>query len=685
MPEREAAGKPADGSIMTTPEGAPRDGSSSSSEPRCNIAQPSGREFHQLAESISHLAWMANADGWIFWYNRRWYEYTGTTPEQMEGWGWQSVHLPEELPNVIKAWETAIRTGEPFEMTFPLRGADGVYRPFLTRATPLKDADGKVVRWFGTNTDISEQKQTEFAVKRSEAEARAREAELAAILDAVPAITFIAHDAECQNMTSNREAYDFLRLPYGSNTSRSAPAESRPDFRALSDGRELPPEELPVQRAAATGKKVVGAELTLLLKDGIKRDIFGNAVPVLDAAGNVRGAVGAFIDITERKRAEQEAYQLSQKLQALLTALPVGVSFSEDRTPLAITGNPAAQRQFEIRPEDNLSASALEENAPGRKIRFFHDGRQITDAELPLQRAIAENREIPPMELEVQMPGGRRWFTEASGAPVRDQNGDVVCGVAVTVDITERKNAERALMRAEKLATAGRLAATIAHEINNPLEAVTNILYLISSESDLDRIREYATVASMELSRVSHITRQTLGFYRDSTSPQSFKVSQLLEEAVALYKKEFSAAKVTCKTDYATPGEVHGFAGEMRQVFSNLIRNAVEAAPEGGFVSVSVRETRKAGKEGIGVFICDNGPGILPEHQGRIFEPFFTTKGQKGTGLGLWVAKDLVQKHGGYIRARSARVTARRGTCLYVFLPSGQKKPAASSTQGTAD
>ena len=128
----------------------------------------SEEQFRTLADSIPNLAWWANADGYIIWYNRRWYEYTGTTPKQMEGWGWQSVHDQQRLPKVLERWKASIATGEPFDMEFPLRGADGVLRPFLTRVVPLKDSAGLVLRWFGTNTDISEQKQAEEALRQSE-------------------------------------------------------------------------------------------------------------------------------------------------------------------------------------------------------------------------------------------------------------------------------------------------------------------------------------------------------------------------------------------------------------------------------------------------------------------------------------------------------------------------------------
>lgn len=136
--------------------------------PKQSAAHESEERLRTLVDNIPQLAWMANADGWIFWYNRRWYEYTGTTPEQMEGWGWQSVHDPRELPRVLEGWKASIATGRPFEMTFPLRSAAGEFRWFLTRVFPLKDAEGKVQRWFGTNTDVHEIRELEQRLRRSE-------------------------------------------------------------------------------------------------------------------------------------------------------------------------------------------------------------------------------------------------------------------------------------------------------------------------------------------------------------------------------------------------------------------------------------------------------------------------------------------------------------------------------------
>ncbi|MHB8910567.1 MAG: PAS domain S-box protein [Syntrophales bacterium] len=183
----------------------------------------------------------------------------------------------------------------------------------------------------------------------------------------------------------------------------------------------------------------------------------GRVVPVESVGGlvNYGGKPATQIvirDISERRQAEAQLFETNQRLQALMQAVPVGVSFSDDTTCQRVTGNPAVLAQFDVRPEDNLSASAPDDRAPGRRVQFFRDGRRLSDAELPLQRAIAENKVIPPMELEVRLPSGRSWFVEASGAPVRDAQGNVIASLAVTVDITARKQAEAKLRRYELLA-----------------------------------------------------------------------------------------------------------------------------------------------------------------------------------------------------------------------------------------
>jgi PAS domain S-box-containing protein len=203
----------------------------------------------------------------------------------------------------------------------------------------------------------------------------------------------------------------------------------------------------------------------LVTRDGREIPVEERVSPIFDSKGKVVGVVLVFRAVTEKRRAEQELFETQQRLKALLEALPVGVNFSDDVTCQHISGNAAALAQFEAAPGDNISASAPDDNVPGRQAKFFREGHQISDSEMPVQRAVTEDRVIQPFELEIHLPSGRKWFAEASGAPIHDRQGNVIGGVAVTVDITDRKRAEDALLRSEKIKAAqeelGRLSGRL--------------------------------------------------------------------------------------------------------------------------------------------------------------------------------------------------------------------------------
>lgn len=246
-------------------------------------------QFRTLAEAIPQLCWMANPDGWIFWYNRRWYDYTGTTPDEMEGWGWRSLHDPEALPSVLERWKKSIETGEPFEMVFPLRRADGSFGSFLTRVMPLKDSDGKVLRWFGTNTDVTELRDTQEALRASEE--RLRIAYRAARIGAFE----LNIETGVNNWTPELEAMYGLR-PGSFDKSQAA-------FERLVHADDRDKVQSLVEHALETGQPTEG-EWRVVWPDGSVHWIAGRWQALRDPSGRAVRMAGVNMDITERKKAQ---------------------------------------------------------------------------------------------------------------------------------------------------------------------------------------------------------------------------------------------------------------------------------------------------------------------------------------------------------------------------------------------
>ena len=258
------------------------------------------------------------------------------------------------------------------------------------------------------------------------------------------------------------------------------------------------------------------------------------------------------------------------------------------------------------------------------------------------------------------------------------ETDDTISGILVLgVDVTERKRAESALLQSEKLAAVGRLSASIAHEINNPLEAVTNLLYLINEEKDLpEQARNFTHLAQQELARVSQIATQTLRFYRQPTARTAVRVSEQLDSVLKLYQGRLASAGVEVVRDYHAAAPLLAFEGELRQVFTNLVGNALDASRNGGKMTLRTREATdwRTGRKGIRVTVADRGHGMSRETVRRIFEPFFSTKGITGTGLGLWVTLGIIQKHEGRVKVRSSESPERHGTVFSVFIPHREKE-----------
>lgn len=281
-------------------------------------------------------------------------------------------------------------------------------------------------------------------------------------------------------------------------------------------------------------------------------------------------------------------------------------------------------------------------------------------------------------EYRTLRPDGSMYWTAARGQLSYDEQGQPDRLVGVCMDITERRESEEMLRKAEKLAAAGRMAASVAHEINNPLASVVNLLYLLEGEPLRPKAREYLASAWAELNRVVRITRQSLAFYRERNSePVPTDICQSLDQALNTLRADGHCASVGFIRECERPALVHSYSDELVQVFANLLRNSVEA----GSSKVRIRVCAGYGwngvnREGVRITIADNGKGIERRHLHRLFEPFYTTKETSGTGLGLWVSKGIVDKHEGHIAVRSSTQPGLCGTVLSIFLPSAiARKP----------
>ena len=270
---------------------------------------------------------------------------------------------------------------------------------------------------------------------------------------------------------------------------------------------------------------------------------------------------------------------------------------------------------------------------------------------------------------------GRPWTWIISAYPIHTAPDQVRWVGLIVMDASDRKRGEEALRKTEKLAATGRLAASIAHEINNPLEAITNLLYLLSNHAELpEPAMSYVVMAEHEVRRISEITQQTLRFYRQSTLPARANLSELLDSVLSLHHGRLRNLGITVERKYDATIDIYCFAGELRQVFANLVGNAIDAMSEGGRLVVRARRSRdwsNSQRTGVRFQVADTGSGMKPGVREHIFEPFFTTKEVTGTGLGLWVSSEIVAKHKGTIRVRSRSESpnGQTGTIFELFFP----------------
>lgn len=414
-------------------------------------------------------------------------------------------------------------------------------------------------------------------------------------------------------------------------------------------------------RRLAKGEKVPQYETVRRRKDGTIIDVEIALSPIRDAAGNVIGASSIARDITEAKRAEESLRRAEREWEQTFNALPDLIAVLDKQNRVVRVNKALAERR-------QLTAASC----VGMLCYECLHGTHNSPPDCPHLLSLQDGRQHMS-EMHEEALGGD--FV-VSTTPYFDEQGELAGMVHVSRDVSELKTAHQALVRSEKLATTGQMAASIAHEIHNPLDAVGNLLYLIQQSTAEDETRNFVAMAQQELGRVTQITQQMLSFQREAAAPVAVKFQEVLDNVLALYERKITDAGVEIKVEVDPEATILALPGQTRQIIANLIGNAIEArGPQHNKIWIRAYPSREwhGGEEGLRFVIADNGRGIPSELRKKIFDPFFTTKGENGTGLGLWITQGIVEKFGGSIHLRSTTRPGRSGTCFSLFFPNAPR------------
>lgn len=405
------------------------------------------------------------------------------------------------------------------------------------------------------------------------------------------------------------------------------------------DGRFFPYEECPIVRVLHDKEEIHHHIDTMFRRDGSPLVVEMSAQRLL-VDSRVVGATVTFHEVSflrHQHGALQAAYELAEKQSAKLDAVLEGM------------------------PHGIYIATC------DAKLRLNRQARAMSGESFPagfgtLDRALAGESATETIRT------ADRWIRSVA-EPIY-LRGEIFGGVVVNTDVTELKQQDDALRKLEKLAAVGQLASSIAHEINNPLESITNLLYLIRESGSMEEVQQYAKIAQDELSRVTEITLQTLRFHRQNSKPGELDLAKMLRALMALYAGRMLVRHIATEMKLVEVPRVIALEGEIRQVVNNLVRNALDAMNAGGRLVIRLHPQQDwhTGLQGVRLTVADTGEGIMPEIAARLFEPFQTTKELTGTGLGLWVSKGIVEKHGGRIRNKTRR-GVNHGTVFTVWLP----------------
>jgi PAS domain S-box-containing protein len=591
---------------------------------------------------------------------------------------WSRITLLNPTAEKLTGWTTAQAIGQPLDKVFLLVNEstrepvespvakverlggvvelanhtvllrkDGTETPIDDSGAPIRDGSGRLTGIVLVFRSIAERRQVENALRESE--------------------------ARFQSIYTTSQEYIGILSPAGQildcNRASLAFADSKREdvigghfwdgpWFAYTRGA---PEFVHDAVAQAAAGKALRSELPLRRPSGELITFDFSLSPVFDAKGEVVFIVPEGRDIGDLKRVDEALRASEERLRIATETARLG-TWELDLRSGRMESSGICREHFGRSPNDpfryeDLLHATYPEDRPGR--------------EASVQTAI-EQDSVYRTEYRTEWPDGSLHWILASGRALRDDEGMPVRMIGVTLDVTDRRHSEAALLQSEKLAAVGRLAASIAHEINNPLESVTNLLYLARRGKELPEVFGHLDMAERELRRIGVITTQTLRFHKQSTKPRAIDSEELFASVLSVYQGRIANSPLELKKRERAKRPVFCFDGEIRQVLNNLVGNAIDALlPGGGSLYLRSREGTewKTGRSGIVLTIADTGSGISPQTLHRIFDPFFTTKGASGTGLGLWVSKEIMDRHKGVVRVHSRQRAMHSCTVFTLFLP----------------